>query len=197
MPRRPVIDLRRHVDELGWLDPRAARQAVEALEWGTGDAGRINVLIRVPADRYTHPGRFLEDLAERIRCHPRVVFEGHGPTVREWEASYHRITAGVTLLDLCLFVDHTGHLDEQEVSDWLQSEFVHKRLAGARSVAVDLPEWRSLDPSPPVLRSLVRALARAEIVRGGRPLPVRFFGLSAAAWAAHRGSLTADLRPSR
>lgn len=188
MSHRAVIDLRPCVDAMGQLDPSAARHAIARLEWDAGLArsGRVNVLIRVPHDRRTHPGSFLSDLAHGVRCYPRVIFEGDPATVRDWEARYHRLAAGVTLLDLVTFVDSaTGVMDEADAAGWLRSELVHRRLIEARSVAVDLPEWRTLPPSPLVLDALAGAAARARALRSAM-LPIRFYGLSAPAWAAYR-----------
>jgi hypothetical protein len=174
------------VDELGQLDAGAARHAIAALEWSPelARSGRSQVLVKLPTNTRTQPGPFLQDLADAIRCYPRVIFEGDPATANGWELAYHRIAAGVTLLDLVLFVDDlTATMDGLAACDWLRSELVHRRLVTARSVAVDLPEWRRLEVHGRVLATLGQCIARAVGARRGRDLPVRFYGLSARDWS--------------
>ncbi|MEA5119641.1 MAG: hypothetical protein VB036_18755 [Propionicimonas sp.] len=126
-----------------------------------------------------------------------MIFEGE-PSAVSWEREYHRIAGGVVLLDLVLFVDQiTGTLDAGAASEWLSGVLVKTRLAKARAVAVDLPEWRTIDPSVPVLAALVRTIAAVMPSRrtaGLKAPPVTFYGLTAHAWDAnYRAAVAAYL----
>lgn len=192
---RAVVDLRRLVDDLGNVEPVGARRAIAALEWDTRrPPGELLVLL--PYAFRAYPGRFLHDLADATRDFPWVFFNGHAETVRRWDAGYQSIVAGHVFLALTYFVDDaTGLLDDDQAVRFIRDTKTRRRLSEGTTADVDLPEWRTLEPSPRVLDALAQVVATVIKDRAAapkpKPLDVRFFGNSAHAWTlAYRSAQT-------